>query len=938
MNEIKIYLKPSGSTAELYKDFNLYQESYRNVQITIYVPTVLLYKNADNTFFNTVQTGAILTATTGAKVPTKGFNAAFVKTVKIDNVEYAEYTQIMPKEYTLYAGTQIIVCNVVSVDNTDASAPKVISVTTSQRVPLAVQESAYLSETEPLDPDDAQVIEGLINDLQEQLNNGTFAARAIYPWSDSYTYGLNELTFYPDKGEYGVFIKSLVADNKAEPYINGVLNGESWQEVADFNIINELYTVRGEVEQLAQNAEESANAAAQSSQSAAQSAQLADNAAKRIESEAEYIEGVKEGSIAVPKAIADSAGNNIANQFAVVKSDIEGLREDISNEAHFRGMFDSVEDLKEQYPTATPNDYAYIVGGDIWLYQNNEWTDSGKPSPNTSVPASKATPLMDGTGAAGTSGEYARGDHRHPTDTTRASAVDLANETTARENADEVLTETAEKNLYNLGAFDAVTSNGDGPATITRQTGYLNAKELTNMSWLPESISTVSTLNFYTPLPTGAKREIAYSNLFKGYATVGNDFKEGVPNIYVSAGGNLNIYPAVALNSVDEFKQWLSSNEFNIQFELAESYTETVIENQPIHTLDQNGEQWLREEWQKGLNLAQSNIVGTLTVGSEKWISVSNSTLQHWGLKVGKTYTVYTSPIVNSDGTSIACQLLPEYYSFSSQPQTFVFSNETALRIGNNTQTVQAQINQPIMLNEGSHPYPYQPYNGGIVREEDLETEINKKVSKSGDTMTGELTNVYQQNVRGYKSVDSGVTLATERSGFYGNAYTDYSKYINVGEGGDKFMIGYEYNDKRVHARATYNKEEIFNLRFLGYDGALYDMGQRVYSSKNPPRFKLTELYGTFSSVSTGVKTLRYAMENYPFLLFITRTNSTSNLGGTVLIPSDKFFNFFQSNDHAIGVQDGNVYITFYYSGRLSINVRSVWGVDAFWVYGVEVE
>lgn len=32
MNEIKIYLKQSGSTAELYKDFNLYQGSYRNVK------------------------------------------------------------------------------------------------------------------------------------------------------------------------------------------------------------------------------------------------------------------------------------------------------------------------------------------------------------------------------------------------------------------------------------------------------------------------------------------------------------------------------------------------------------------------------------------------------------------------------------------------------------------------------------------------------------------------------------------------------------------------------------------------------------------------------------------------------------------------------------------------------------------------------------------
>lgn len=40
--------------------------------------------------------------------------------------------------------------------------------------------------------------------------------------------------------------------------------------------------------------------------------------------------------------------------------------------------------------------------------------------------ASGATPLMDGTGAAGTSDNYARADHKHPTDTSRASAAALS--------------------------------------------------------------------------------------------------------------------------------------------------------------------------------------------------------------------------------------------------------------------------------------------------------------------------------------------------------------------------------------------------------------------------------------------------------------------------------------------------------------------------------
>lgn len=121
------------------------------------------------------------------------------------------------------------------------------------------------------------------------------------------------------------------------------------------------------------------------------------------------------------KAENDGSGTNIANQFSQVASDIQGLREDITNESHFRGMFESVAALQAAYPTATPNDYAYIVGGNQWIYQNGDWTDSGVPSPNTSVPASDAIPLMDGAGASGISGQYARGDHRHPSDTNKVS-------------------------------------------------------------------------------------------------------------------------------------------------------------------------------------------------------------------------------------------------------------------------------------------------------------------------------------------------------------------------------------------------------------------------------------------------------------------------------------------------------------------------------------
>ena len=53
-----------------------------------------------------------------------------------------------------------------------------------------------------------------------------------------------------------------------------------------------------------------------------------------------------------------------------------------------------------------------------------------------SATPSDDTPVMDGAGDPGSSTNYARGDHQHPTDTSRASATDLANEVTARTNKD----------------------------------------------------------------------------------------------------------------------------------------------------------------------------------------------------------------------------------------------------------------------------------------------------------------------------------------------------------------------------------------------------------------------------------------------------------------------------------------------------------------------
>lgn len=159
MNEIKIFLKESGSIAELYKDFNLYKGAYRNAQVSVYVPKSMLYTIPAANIAPAVKTGAILTAPNGSKVTTDSHGADYVKDETVGNVAYSVFTQILPKEYCLYSGTQTIVVNVVNVDGTNASAPAAVSVITSQTAQIAVQESAYVAGEQILDPTQAEAIQ-----------------------------------------------------------------------------------------------------------------------------------------------------------------------------------------------------------------------------------------------------------------------------------------------------------------------------------------------------------------------------------------------------------------------------------------------------------------------------------------------------------------------------------------------------------------------------------------------------------------------------------------------------------------------------------------------------------------------------------------------------------------------------------------------------------
>lgn len=93
--------------------------------------------------------------------------------------------------------------------------------------------------------------------------------------------------------------------------------------------------------------------------------------------------------------------------------------------------------------------------------------------------ASSTAPVMDGTAAVGTGTTWARADHRHPTDTSRASAADLTSlQTTVAGKQDALVSGTSIKTVNGtslLGSGDLTVGGGGGSElTLYADTDFTN--------------------------------------------------------------------------------------------------------------------------------------------------------------------------------------------------------------------------------------------------------------------------------------------------------------------------------------------------------------------------------------------------------------------------------------------------------------------------------
>ena len=153
----------------------------------------------------------------------------------------------------------------------------------------------------------------------------------------------------------------------------------------------------------------------------------------------------------------------IEQQTEKIKVDIQGLQKHINEESHFRGYLktnDEIKGLKK-----TPNDFAYSAqSGTVWICNENlVWQDSGNPVPDQLTPASTLTPSMNGEASTGSENAYARGDHIHPIDITRASVEEL--------DLVRSIAEDAHGEAYNV-ANDVYAEDGEVAKKIQNKTAW----------------------------------------------------------------------------------------------------------------------------------------------------------------------------------------------------------------------------------------------------------------------------------------------------------------------------------------------------------------------------------------------------------------------------------------------------------------------------------
>lgn len=274
---------------------------------------------------------------------------------EIPNVQYAPtnkpysiWSFTMPNDITQYYGTVYAQFYAYGTNG---------QITATSRTSFVV--AAGVPEQLPSTPtqDVYNQILTALSQYSSQLNSGAYAARSIYWWINTFTYGMNEITFYP-VGTYGAFVKSLVTNNTGnQPYnSDGVLNSEYWAELANLNsIFDEAVNAQGSAAAAAASAQQAAQSASAASSSSSSAQQSATNAAASANSAAGSATTAQQSASAAASSAqsALTSANNAAGSATTAQNAAQELTDNLNKTTVF----------VDALPVTGDSQYLYFVAG-----------------------------------------------------------------------------------------------------------------------------------------------------------------------------------------------------------------------------------------------------------------------------------------------------------------------------------------------------------------------------------------------------------------------------------------------------------------------------------------------------------------------------------------------------------------------------------------------
>lgn len=293
------------------------------------------------------------------------------------------------------------------------------------------------------------------------------------------------------------------------------------------------------------------------------------------------------------------------------------------------------------------------------------------------------------------------------------------------------------QSLYNLGVYDKITTNSDGTYTITRQTGYLNSNDLLDsfiqVNWDSKLFEVDIPLSVITDIGQQSQLVNYILNDTTNY-TKDNVYSSGSNNHSVSISNDKLVIKDTS-SDINTLKQYLLQHPLIVQYKLKTATNEKVEKN---HNAAYNQKFILehnKNEAERSANLLDNSLLNK-TAGTGQFAANGIPFVLEPGtytISLNGSSTSITIALQNANGGDL---FTPVDFN-NNTTKTFTISEKSAKLFLYNVSWTNANYN--IMLNEGTTPLPYQPYEGKTIHEKDLENVKNEINNAKQDKLLNEI-------------------------------------------------------------------------------------------------------------------------------------------------------------------------------------------------------